>query len=110
MTYLINPGGSVYNFQSYDTREWWQRDYVMDSNWVLVSSTASAYSVYGTNLNRVSFDIPNLEKYSHIVIRLYYRYGIILFVNGVRYYIDNMSLYDSFSCLIVGRFPKRITP
>lgn len=65
----------------------------MDSNWVLASSTATARTVDGNNLNRQSFNIPNLEKYSHIVIRLYYQHGLILFVNGIRYYVDNVSLF-----------------
>lgn len=81
----------------------------MDSDWVLVSSTATSRIVDGMNLNRQSFNIPNLEKYSHIVIRLYYQYGLILFVNGVRYYVDNVSLFVlGVGCLYVVCSHKRI--
>lgn len=108
VNYLVNSGSSLYIFQSYETAAWWQRDYIMTSDWTLVSSTSTAREVEGTNLNRISFNIPNLEKYSHIVVRLYYKYGIIFFINGVRYYYDNVQLYQSPFPIIVACSLKRI--
>lgn len=89
--YIVEAGGPVRVFQEYETRQWWARDFVMDSSWELVPSTSVTRTVEGVNLNRFSFDLPNFEKYSHVVIRLYYKYGILVFVNGVRYYVDNIA-------------------
>ena len=93
MNYVVNEGSSVYKFESYDDREWWQRSYTMDSEWDLVS-TSTSREVGGVNLNRFTFDLPNLNKYSHFVFRVYIRYGVCVFVNGVRYFVDNVSLYS----------------
>lgn len=91
MKYIVEAGGPVRVFQDYEEREWWSRNFVMDSSWVQIPSTSVARTVEGVNLNRFSFDLPNFEKYSHVIIRLYYKYGILVFVNGVRYYVDNIS-------------------
>lgn len=104
--YIVEAGGPVRVFQDYEEREWWSRDFVMDSSWVQIPSTSVARTVEGVNLNRFSFDLPNFEKYSHVIIRLYYKYGILVFVNGVRYYVDNISSLFLFLKSIIHRsFP-----
>lgn len=76
-------GPSAYYFSGWETREWWARNFEMDENWVLVN-TGAERTVEGNHVYRYSFDVPNLEKYSHFVVRVNYRYGIALWVNSKR--------------------------
>lgn len=72
-----------------DMGEWWSSSYEMDSMWSL--TPLNGFDTAGTFLTRYNFDLPNLEKYSHIVIRLYYQDGVALWVNDQKITYDNIE-------------------
>ena len=76
-----------------DVGQWWSSSYEMDSQWSL--TPLNGFETAGTFITRYNFDLPNLSKYSHIVIRLYYQDGIALWVNDMQIMYDHIE-YVSF--------------
>lgn len=69
--------------------EWWSSNYEMDSQWSL--TPMNGFEVSGTIITRYNFDAPDLDKYSHIVIRLFYKDGVALWVNDMQITFDNVK-------------------
>ena len=81
-------------------REWWTRDFTMDENWVL-TSTATPRTYEGNHIYRYSFDVADLAKYSHMVIRVKYRYGIALWINSQRLLRERLQEWGCITSLTI---------
>ena len=80
----------MYSFASFSDEDWSRRDYVMDDSWE-PASTATSRVVDGNHATRYSFDVPDVDKLSHVYLRLYYRYGISVWINDIRLFKDHLS-------------------
>lgn len=79
----------VYMKNALDVGQWWSSSYEMDSQWSL--TPLNGFETEGTFITRYNFDLPNLSKYSHVVIRLYYQDGIALWVNDMQITYDHVE-------------------
>ena len=70
--------------------DWDKLSFTTDSFWETCNLGTSREEMFN-HLTRYTFALPDLEKYSHIYIRLYYRYGITLSVNEVTVFEDHLS-------------------
>ena len=83
VSYIAPSGSSAYVLTQFEMREWWTREYTMDENWEL-TSTATPRTYEGNHIYRYTFDVADLAKYSHMVLRVKYRYGVAMWVNSQR--------------------------
>lgn len=89
----------VYMKNALDVGQWWSSSYEMDSQWSL--TPLNGFETEGTFITRYNFDLPNLSKYSHVVIRLYYQDGIALWVNDMQItydHVEYMHTHLSLNC------------
>ena len=90
MTNIVNPGATVYHFASFTEEDWTKKNFVMDDSWTPLS-TANNRIENGNHATRFSFDVPDVDKLSHVYIRLYYRHGMSVWLNDIRLFKDHMS-------------------
>lgn len=83
VSYIAPSGSSAYVLTQFEMREWWTREFTMDENWEL-TSTATPRTYEGNHIYRYAFDLPDLAKYSHLVLRVKYRYGVAMWINSQR--------------------------
>ena len=100
VSYLVPSGSSAYVLTQFEMREWWTRDFTMDENWVL-TSTATPRTYEGNHIYRYSFDVADLAKYSHMVIRVKYRYGIALWINSQRLLRERLQEWGCITSLTI---------
>lgn len=89
----------MYYFDSFSEEDWSKRDYVMDDSWTTIS-TATSRTVNGNHATRYSFDVPDVAKLSHIYLRLYYRYGVSVWLNDVRLFKDHLMELVKLGCIM----------
>lgn len=101
----------VYMKNALDVGQWWSSSYEMDSQWSL--TPLNGFETEGTFITRYNFDLPNLSKYSHVVIRLYYQDGIALWVNDMQItydHVEYMHIHLSRTVVEADRSPCGIPP
>lgn len=69
--------------------DWDKLSFTPDSGWQTCDLGTTRQEEFN-HLTRYTFALPELEKYSHVYIRLYYRYGITLSVNEVTVFEDHI--------------------
>ena len=77
--------------------------FIPENDWTLPSFTPTSYwsnvdssqsrEVPGNYVQRYTFSLEDPTKYSHLTIRLYYRCGVSVMVNGNLAYVDRINLY-----------------
>lgn len=88
---VSNPTVSVKRTMEGTYDGWETLSFVEDSYWQSLNLATTRTEEFN-HLTRYVFALPDLDKYSHVYIRMYYRYGISMFLNGVNIFNDHVAI------------------